>query len=358
MRSPFRGLPIAWLQLRHGRTKLVAAVVGIVFADLLMWMQLGFLGAALASATTIHRQLRGDLVILNPHTHQITSPQPFARRLLTRAKGHPDVEAVTPLYMGTAKWRDPWTRDKQPLFVYGVVPYSPAIGAAGVMEAAGLLHETDTCLFDAMSRKEFGQVAARSPAGEPVEAEVNGLRRMRSWARPRSGPTSPSTATWSRATSNFLRLFPGRPPGSVDLGVVRLRRGRRPPGQVRAGQDLRARPDGADDRRDHRPRDRIPAQVAADQLHLHARGRRRLPRRLRDRLPGAVHRREQPPAAIRDAQGDRLFRWLPAAGRAGRVAHPLVARLSARRRAGLGPVCVRRQGDQPADADDRSIEGH
>ena len=79
MRSPFRSLPIAWLQLTHGRTKLVAAVVGIVFADLLMWMQLGFLGAALASATTIHRQLRGDLVILNPHTHQITSPQPFAR---------------------------------------------------------------------------------------------------------------------------------------------------------------------------------------------------------------------------------------------------------------------------------------
>ncbi len=79
MRSPFRSLPIAWLQLKHGRTKLVAAVIGIVFADLLMWMQLGFLGAALASATTIHRQLRGDLVIMNPHTHQITSPQPFAR---------------------------------------------------------------------------------------------------------------------------------------------------------------------------------------------------------------------------------------------------------------------------------------
>ena len=74
MRSPFRSLPIAWLQLTHGRTKLVAAVVGIVFADLLMWMQLGFLGAALASATTIHRQQRGDLIILNPHTHQITSP--------------------------------------------------------------------------------------------------------------------------------------------------------------------------------------------------------------------------------------------------------------------------------------------
>ncbi len=225
MRSPFRRLPIAWLQLKHGRTKLVAAVVGIVFADLLMWMQLGFLGAALASATTIHRQLRGDLVIMNPHTHQITSPQPFARRLLTRAKGHPDVEEVTPLYMGTAKWRDPWTRDKQPLFVYGVVPYSPAIRAPGVMEAASVLHETDTCLFDAMSRKEFGQVAARVAGGELIEAEINGLRRVKVVGITKIGANFAVDGNMVTSDVNFLRLFPARPPGSVDLGVVRLRAG-------------------------------------------------------------------------------------------------------------------------------------
>jgi putative ABC transport system permease protein len=227
MRSPFRGLPIAWLQLKHGRTKLVAAVVGIVFADLLMWMQLGFLAAALASATTIHRQLRGDLVIINPHTHQITSPQPFPRRLLTRAKGHPEVDEVTPLYMGMAKWRDPWTMDKQPLFVYGVVPYSPAIRAPGVMEAAGVLHETDTCLFDAMSRKEFGQVAARVTGGEHVEAEVNGLRRMKVVGTTKIGANFAVDGNMVTSDVNFLRLFPGRPPGSVDLGVVRLHGGAR-----------------------------------------------------------------------------------------------------------------------------------
>jgi putative ABC transport system permease protein len=225
MRSPFRSLPIAWLQLKHGRTKLVAAVVGIVFADLLMWMQLGFLGAALSSATTVHRQLRGELVILNPHTHQITSSQPFPRRLLTRAKGHPDVVEVTPLYMGTAKWRDPWTLDKQPLFVYGVVPYSPAIHAPGVIENASTLHETDTCLFDSMSRKEFGHVAARVAGGERVEAEINGLRRVKVVGTTKIGANFAVDGNLVMSDVNFLRLFPGRPPGSVDLGVLRLRPG-------------------------------------------------------------------------------------------------------------------------------------
>jgi putative ABC transport system permease protein len=227
MTSPFRSLPIAWLQLKHGRTKLVAAVVGIVFADLLMWMQLGFLGAALSSATTIHRQLNGDLVILNPHTHQITSSQPFPRRLLTRAKGHPDVESVTPLYMGMAKWRDPWTRDKQPLFVYGVVPYAPAIEAPGVLEAASLLRETDTCLFDSKSRKEFGQVAAKVAGGQAVEAEINGLRRMKVVGTTAIGANFAVDGNMVTSDVNFLRLFPARPPGSVDLGVIRLRPGAR-----------------------------------------------------------------------------------------------------------------------------------
>ncbi len=225
MTNPFRTLPIAWLQLKHGRTKLVAAVVGIVFADLLMWMQLGFLGAALSSATTLHRQLRGDLVILNPHTHQVTSSKPFARRLLTRAKGHPEVEQVSPLYMGMANWRDPWTRDKQPLFVYGVVPYAPAIGAAGVIEAASLLHETDTCLFDSKSRKEFAQVVRKVLAGLPVEAEINELRRFKVVGATAIGANFAVDGNMVTSDVNFFRLFPGRPPGSVDLGVVRLRPG-------------------------------------------------------------------------------------------------------------------------------------
>jgi putative ABC transport system permease protein len=127
--TPFRNLPVAWLQLSHGRTKLFAAVVGIIFADLLMWMQLGFLGAAIDSATYIYGRLRGELVVFSPQTHQINSAEPFPRRLLARAQGHPEVEAVAPLYTGMVKWKDPWTGQKRPLFVYGIVPYRPAIAA-------------------------------------------------------------------------------------------------------------------------------------------------------------------------------------------------------------------------------------
>jgi putative ABC transport system permease protein len=221
----FRNLPVAWLQLKYGRSKLIAAVVGIVFADLLLWMQLGFLGAAIDSATTIHKLLRGELVILNPQTQQLTGTEPFPRRLLTRAKGHPDVEEVTSLYMGTVKWRNPWTREKRPLFVYGVVPYAPALSAPGVVESTALLRETDTCLFDKRSRREFSKVAEMLARGRLVDAEMNGLRRIKVVGTTSIGANFAVDGNVVTSDANFLRLFPSRPPGSVDAGVVRLRPG-------------------------------------------------------------------------------------------------------------------------------------
>ena len=36
---------LAWLQLRKGRARLIEAIAGISFADVLMFLQMGFRGA-------------------------------------------------------------------------------------------------------------------------------------------------------------------------------------------------------------------------------------------------------------------------------------------------------------------------
>jgi putative ABC transport system permease protein len=218
---------VAWLQLSHGRAKLLAAVVGIIFADLLMWMQLGFRAAAIDSSLYIHEQLRGELVVINPLTEQMAAARPFPRRQLTRVSGHPDVEAATPLYTGTVIWRDPWTGAKRSLFVYGVVPFDPAIGVPGVTERAGALHEADTCLFDIRSRQEFETVLEKLAAGQPVAAEVNG-RRVNVVGTTTIGASFDVDGNLVTSDANFSRLFPQRAPASIDLGVVRLRSGSDP----------------------------------------------------------------------------------------------------------------------------------
>src|SRR5713226_974403 len=224
MMSWFRDLPVAWLQLSHSRAKLLTAVAGIVFADLLMFMQLGFLASAIEISTYIHRRVRGELVILNPLTDNIEAAKAFPRRQLIRAQGHPEVETVAPLYTGIVQWRDPWTGSKRTLGVYGIVPHAQAIAVPGLEEWTGPLHEADTCLFDTRTRskKEFGTVLKKLKAGEPVEAEVN-ARRIKVVGTTTIGASFNVEGNLVTSDANFIRLFPERSPAAIDVGVVRLR---------------------------------------------------------------------------------------------------------------------------------------
>jgi putative ABC transport system permease protein len=231
MKSLFRDLPVAWLSLSYGRMKLVAAVVGVVFADLLMWMQLGFLGAAVQGATFVHNQLRGELILLNPQSEMLNQAKPFPRVHLQRVLGHPEVETVAPLLIGTGQWKnlqqpDAPTGEKRNLAVYGIVPYAPAIAAPGVTESSGQLNEADSVLFDTRSRPEFAPVIARLQAGDRVEAEVNG-RRIKVVGKTAIGASFQSDGNLVSSDLNFRRLT-GRPLGSIDLGVIRLRPGADP----------------------------------------------------------------------------------------------------------------------------------
>ena len=45
----FGRLPIGWLQLRHNRARFAAALAGVAFANVLVFMQIGFFGALLES---------------------------------------------------------------------------------------------------------------------------------------------------------------------------------------------------------------------------------------------------------------------------------------------------------------------
>ena len=56
-------LPIGWLQLVHNKARLGAALAGVSFATVLVLMQLGFLGALIASIRLPYDQMSADIVI-------------------------------------------------------------------------------------------------------------------------------------------------------------------------------------------------------------------------------------------------------------------------------------------------------
>ncbi|CDN13724.1 COG0577: ABC-type antimicrobial peptide transport system, permease component [Richelia intracellularis] len=60
-----RRTPIAWLQLTRHKGRFLVAISGVAFADLLMFMQLGFQGALFNSATRLQNVLEADAVIFS-----------------------------------------------------------------------------------------------------------------------------------------------------------------------------------------------------------------------------------------------------------------------------------------------------
>jgi putative ABC transport system permease protein len=216
---------LGWLQLRHKPLRLVVALSGISFAVLLIMMQLGFRSALFESAARFHERFDYDIALFSPDSVFIVRPQPFSIRRLYQALGFDAVEEVTPVYIFPSVWKNPWNNDRRSINTIGFNPDHSLLSLNGFAEAQVLLKSQDVVLFDRASRPEFGQVAETLDAGKPVVTEINdreivvvGLFEM--------GTSFGIDGTVITSDDNWLRLFPDRPRGEIQLGLIRLKEGR------------------------------------------------------------------------------------------------------------------------------------
>ena len=219
-----RRIPLAWLQLRRQPLRTLIGVAGVAFAVTLIFMQLGFAKALFASAVRFHQQLRADVILVHPLAEMLPRMARFARVRLYQAAGYPGVEAVAPVYIDTGTWKNLTTRGSRGILVAGLDPTDDFFDLEAVRESRGRLRYPDVVLFDEGSRPEYGPVAAAWRAGEPVAAEVDN-RRVHVGGLFVIGTSFGIDGTIITSDLNFLRMFPGRDRGLIDLGLIRLRPG-------------------------------------------------------------------------------------------------------------------------------------
>jgi len=219
-----RPLLLAWRQLSHEPLKLAAGVAGVVFAVMLMFMQLGFKDALFDSATAVQRHLSGDLFMVHRQSEALWRPVPFARRRVAQALAIPDVLSATEMYVGLGSWRNPWNARKRTLLVLGCDPASGILAFDGVEKHAIALRQRDTALFDARSHSGFGPVAVALQSNPVVEAHL-AQRRLSVRGAFDLGASFAADGNLITSELNFLRYFPGRTLAEADVGVLRLRPG-------------------------------------------------------------------------------------------------------------------------------------
>lgn len=101
----FGRLPIGWLQLSHNRTRLTAAIAGVAFANLLVFVQLGILGALNGTTTAAYKMFDADIMLSSTDANTLTDGSNIARQRLFQALGVPGVADGTPLFIANLEWQ-------------------------------------------------------------------------------------------------------------------------------------------------------------------------------------------------------------------------------------------------------------
>ncbi|PSB37588.1 ABC transporter permease DevC [Aphanothece minutissima] len=213
--------PLGWLQLRHDRGRFLVALAGIAFADLLMFMQLGFQAALYDSNTRLDRAFRGDVVLISPKALNLQNLSTFPRRRLLQALDVPGVVDAQGLYIRTVNWRNPQTLRSATVQVLGFDPDADVLRLPEVRAQADRLKLPDTVLFDRGARGRYGEVIARIDRGEPVTSEIE-RRTIAVGGLFRLGASFGADATLMASDQTFLRMFPRAKAGSISVGLLTL----------------------------------------------------------------------------------------------------------------------------------------
>lgn len=217
-------LALAWRQLIREPLRLLIAVSGVAFAVILIFMQLGFEKALFDSSVNFHQRLAGDLVMLSPQSDFLVSMKPFSRRRLYQAGGIAGVAEIRPIYIGLHLWRNPENFSTRKIFIVGFDPRDSTLDLAPVRAQLRTLQLADMVLYDSTSRVEFGPIAERVRAGQTIEAQV-GNRTVTVAGLFELGTSFGVDGTLITSDLNFRRLFPERPPGLIDVGLIRVQPG-------------------------------------------------------------------------------------------------------------------------------------
>jgi putative ABC transport system permease protein len=215
---------LAWRQLVSSRARLVSAIAGVMFACVLVFMQLGFRAALFDSASNLPRALQGELFLVNPLTLVMFRPEPIARVRASQTLADPDVALAVPIYLAQTKFRNPDTGRQRTIQLIGFDPEAGAVDFAGLAPLVPALKRIDTIGFDRRSRPEFGNIAGRLEREGPFEVEVGG-RAVLIAGLVELGTSFGADGNAVMTETNFRRIVKERQASKTDLVAIRLKPG-------------------------------------------------------------------------------------------------------------------------------------
>jgi putative ABC transport system permease protein len=218
--------PLAWLNLVHQKKRSLVAVAGVAFAVLLVFMQLGFYGAAESTATIVYDELNFDVMLTSPQYIDINRAGTFPVVRLNQALAVPGVAGAAPISVSFGSWRNAdappqYASRPQNIMVMGIRPEDDDFRAsrknlrAVVDKFRAELQKPGEAVIDTMSHAEFGSFTP----GHTVEV---GPQRIEIVGEFTLGTGFGANGLIIVSDETFLRIYPWYPPDRVSLGLLRI----------------------------------------------------------------------------------------------------------------------------------------
>ncbi len=213
--------PLAWMNLVHNKVRTSVAVAGVAFAVVLLFMQLGFLGAVQSTATLIYDALEFDILIRSKDYLHLADPRTFPKRRLYQAESLPGVTQASPFYVEWNHWRNPQNGQRRAILVMGIDPRKQVFKLPEVQQQADKLVIPDFLLVDRKSRREFGPANRERFSDQDIGVQTQlGAAIIRVVGHFELGAGMAADGTVLISDRGFARLVPGRTADTVNLGLI------------------------------------------------------------------------------------------------------------------------------------------
>jgi putative ABC transport system permease protein len=224
LKKLFRKTPLAWRQVMKEKTRLAVAVAGIAFADILIFVQMGFEASLYTSATKANEALDGDLIVVDKQFQSLSTTKSFTRDRLYQVLSDEGVQSVSYIYLAMGQWRNSQTGIDRAIMIWGIEPDGASFKLPELKQNASKLRLLNFALFDSASRPEYGNVAESILLQGQIEATLNrhnisvsGLFTL--------GTSFTADGNVIVGDSTFLKLQSQRQPYEIDVGLIKLKPG-------------------------------------------------------------------------------------------------------------------------------------
>ncbi len=216
-------LPIGWLQLSHNRGRMIAAIAGIAFANLLVFVQLGVMDSLGNVVNTFYAPFDADIIVSSEKAEMIASDALISRRLIYLTLEDASVETAAPLYLGSADWTKP---DRSTAVLYAYALPVEATAFAGNVLANGFdgLRLPLRALIDSKIDGINVDAVALATPENPLEFEINGVT-IGAVGTFRLGAAFNSDGILAVSDQTFFRMFEQRSARTPNHILVKVKPG-------------------------------------------------------------------------------------------------------------------------------------